>query len=122
MIWVGASLNAMKAGIAAARASVRVLITMADGSDEYATVIEWSFSHARGRPRGRQAATCAAGNSSMDRDLKRLLSRTAGLTLYWFAGVPIHDATTTSSSTAGASSTRRRSRAKPGSSWHSSFP
>jgi dolichol-phosphate mannosyltransferase len=25
--------------------------------------------------------------------LKRLLSRTAGLTLHWFAGVPIHDAT-----------------------------
>lgn len=85
-------LNAMKAGIAAARGPY-VLVTMADGSDEYGDVdrmIELA----------RSGADVVAGSRYMRGGrqvggprLKRLLSRLAGLSLHWFAGVPIHDAT-----------------------------
>jgi glycosyltransferase involved in cell wall biosynthesis len=85
-------LNAMKAGIAGTRAPY-VLISMADGSDE-PHVVDPMVALARDgadvvaasryMPGGRQAGGPL---------LKRLMSRTAGLTLHWFAGVPTHDPT-----------------------------
>lgn len=85
-------LNAMKTGIAAARTPY-VLITMADGSDEYANV-DRMVALARGGADVVAASRYMRGGRQVGGPrLKRLLSRTAGLTLHWFAGVPIHDAT-----------------------------
>jgi glycosyltransferase involved in cell wall biosynthesis len=85
-------LNAMKAGIAAARAPY-VLVSMADGSDE-PEVVDRMLELAR------QGADVVAASRYMKGGqqiggpvLKRLMSRTAGLSLHWFAGVPIHDPT-----------------------------
>jgi len=85
-------LNAMKAGIAGTDAPL-VLISMADGSDE-AAVVDAMVALAR------DGADVVAASRYM-RDgrqiggprLKRLMSRTAGLTLHWFGGVATHDAT-----------------------------
>ena len=85
-------LNAMKAGIAASTAPL-VLITMADGSDEMDRVDEMVRL-------GTEGAAVVAGSRYMKGGgqvggpmVKRTLSRMAGLSLHWFAGVPIHDAT-----------------------------
>ena len=85
-------LHAMKAGIAASSAPL-VLITMADGSDEMDRVDEMVRL-------GNEGAAVVAGSRYMRGGrqiggpiLKRLLSRAAGLSLHWLAGVPIHDAT-----------------------------
>jgi dolichol-phosphate mannosyltransferase len=85
-------LNAMKAGIAASTAPL-VLITMADGSDEMDRVDEMARL-------GQAGAAVVAGSRYMKGGgqvggplLKRLMSRAAGLSLHWLAGVPIHDAT-----------------------------
>ncbi len=85
-------LNAMKAGINGTTAPL-VLISMADGSDE-PHVVDPMVSLARDG-----AAVVAAsrymrgGHQIGGPPLKRLMSRTAGLTLHWFAGVPTHDPT-----------------------------
>ena len=85
-------LNAMKAGITASHAPL-VLITMADGSDEMDRVDDMVQM-------GQQGAAIVAGSRYMKGGgqvggplLKRTLSRAAGLSLHWLAGVPIHDAT-----------------------------
>jgi glycosyltransferase involved in cell wall biosynthesis len=85
-------LNAMKAGIAASTAPL-VLVTMADGSDEMNRVDEMARL-------GNAGADVVAGSRYMRGGrqiggprLKRILSRVAGLSLHWLAGVPIHDAT-----------------------------
>jgi glycosyltransferase involved in cell wall biosynthesis len=85
-------LNAMKAGIAAARAPY-ILITMADGSDEYANVDRMVELARDGADVVAASRYMRGGRQLGGPRLKRLLSRTAGLTLHWFAGVPIHDAT-----------------------------
>ena len=85
-------LNAMKAGIAAARAPY-VLITMADGSDDYANVDGMVALARDGADVVAASRYMRGGRQLGGPPLKRLLSRTAGLTLHWFAGVPIHDAT-----------------------------
>lgn len=85
-------LNAMKAGISAAQAPY-VLVTMADGSDDYADV-ERMIGLAEGGADVVAASRYMHGGHQLGGPpLKRLLSRTAGLSLHWFAGVPIHDAT-----------------------------
>lgn len=85
-------LNAMRAGIEASSTPL-LLITMADGSDEMDRVDEMARL-------GREGAAVVAGSRYMKGGrqiggpiLKRLLSRAAGLSLHWLAGVPIHDAT-----------------------------
>jgi len=85
-------LNAMKAGIAAARAPY-VLVSMADGSDE-PEVVDRMLELAR------DGADVVAGSRYMKGGhqvggplVKRTMSRMAGLSLHWFAGVPIHDPT-----------------------------
>jgi glycosyltransferase involved in cell wall biosynthesis len=85
-------LNAMKTGIAATSAPF-VLISMADGSDE-PHVVDPMVALARG---GADVVSASrymrGGHQAGGPPLKRLMSRTAGLTLHWFAGVPTHDPT-----------------------------
>jgi dolichol-phosphate mannosyltransferase len=85
-------LNAMKAGIAAGGGEY-VLITMSDGSDE-PHIVDSMVALAR------DGADIVAGSRYMRGGrqfggpfLKRTMSRVAGLTLNWFAGVRTHDAT-----------------------------
>jgi dolichol-phosphate mannosyltransferase len=85
-------LNAMKAGIAAT-ATPYVLISMADGSDE-PEVIDPMMALARNGADVVAASRYVRGGRQLGGPLlKRLMSRTAGLTLHWFAGVAIHDPT-----------------------------
>jgi len=85
-------LNAMKSGIAAAQAPY-VLVTMADGSDEYGDV-DLMVDLARGGADVVAASRYVRGGRQVGGPrLKRLLSRAAGLSLHWLAGVPVHDAT-----------------------------
>jgi dolichol-phosphate mannosyltransferase len=85
-------LNAMKAGIAASR-SPYVLITMADGSDEPAIVDSMVALARDGADVVAASRYMPGGRQLGGPPLKRLMSRTAGLTLHWFAGVKTHDPT-----------------------------
>jgi glycosyltransferase involved in cell wall biosynthesis len=85
-------LNAIKSGLAAARAPY-VLVTMGDGSDD-AGDIDAMYALAVG------GADVVAGSRYMKGGqqlggpfVKRTMSRAAGLSLHWVAGIPIHDAT-----------------------------
>jgi len=85
-------LNAMKAGIAAARAPY-ILVTMADGSDE-PELVDRMVELARDGADVVAASRYVSGGRQVGGPvLKRLMSRTAGLSLHWLAGVPIHDPT-----------------------------
>jgi dolichol-phosphate mannosyltransferase len=85
-------LNAMKAGIAGTSAPF-VLISMADGSDE-PHAVDPMVALARGGADVVSASRYMRGGRQIGGPpLKRLMSRTAGLTLHWFAGVPTHDPT-----------------------------
>lgn len=85
-------LNAMKAGIAGTQAPY-VLISMADGSDE-PQIVDAMVALARDGADVVAASRYMRGGRQIGGPwLKRLLSRTAGLTLCWFAGVGTHDAT-----------------------------
>ena len=85
-------LNAMKAGIAAGSGDY-VLITMADGSDE-PIIVDRMVHLARGGADVVAASRYMRGGRQIGGPLvKRLMSRTAGLTLHWFAGVATHDPT-----------------------------
>jgi len=85
-------LNAMKAGIAAGRGDY-VLITMADGSDEPG-IVDGMVDLARAGADVVAASRYMPGGRQIGGPLvKRLMSRTAGLTLHWFAGVRTHDPT-----------------------------
>jgi glycosyltransferase involved in cell wall biosynthesis len=86
------ALNAMKSGLRAARAPY-VVVTMGDGSDD-AKDIDAMFKLAS------DGADVVAGSRYMRGGhqlggplLKRTLSRSAGLSLHWLGGVPVHDAT-----------------------------
>jgi glycosyltransferase involved in cell wall biosynthesis len=85
-------LNAIKSGLDAARAPY-VLVTMGDGSDD-AGDIDAMYALAKG------GADVVAGSRYMRGGrqlggpfLKRTMSRAAGLSLHWVAGIPVHDAT-----------------------------
>jgi glycosyltransferase involved in cell wall biosynthesis len=85
-------LNAMKAGIAAT-ATPYVLVSMADGSDE-PHVVDLMVARARDGADVVAASRYMRGGRQIGGPLlKRMMSRTAGLTLHWFAGVPTHDPT-----------------------------
>jgi dolichol-phosphate mannosyltransferase len=85
-------LNAMKAGIAAS-GSPLVLITMADGSDEMERVDDMVRLAEDGAAIVAGSRYMKGGGQEGGPLLKRLMSRAAGLSLHWLAGVPIHDAT-----------------------------
>ena len=85
-------LNAMRAGIAATNAPY-VLISMADGSDEPG-VVDSMMALARNGADVVAASRYMRGGRQLGGPLvKRLMSRTAGLTLHWFAAVATHDPT-----------------------------
>jgi glycosyltransferase involved in cell wall biosynthesis len=85
-------LNAMKAGIAATSAPY-VLISMADGSDEPHVVDGMVALAGEGADVVSASRYVRGGRQIGGPPLKRLMSRTAGLTLHWFAGVATHDPT-----------------------------
>ena len=85
-------LKAMRAGIAGSTAPL-VLITMADGSDEMDRVDEMVRLGQEGAAVVAASRYMKGGGQVGGPMLKRLLSRAAGLSLHWLAGVPIHDAT-----------------------------
>jgi len=85
-------LNAMKAGIAACAAPY-IVISMADGSDEPSD-IDRMVALARSGADLVAASRYMPGGRQLGGPLiKRTLSRAAGLSLHWFASVPIHDPT-----------------------------
>lgn len=85
-------LNAMKAGIAVGNGEY-VLITMADGSDE-PPIVDAMVGLARAGADVVAASRYMPGGHQIGGPLvKRLMSRAAGLTLHWFAGVRTHDPT-----------------------------
>ena len=85
-------LNAMKAGFAGTEGSY-VIVSMADGSDEPAVVDRMVALARHGADVVAASRYMRGGRQLGGPRLKRLLSRTAGLSLHWFAGVPIHDPT-----------------------------
>jgi glycosyltransferase involved in cell wall biosynthesis len=85
-------LNAMKAGIAGSSAPY-VLVSMADGSDEPG-IVDLMVAYGKAGADVVSASRYMRGGHQVGGPfLKRLMSRTAGLTLHWFAGVPVHDPT-----------------------------
>jgi len=83
-------LNAIKSGIEAAEGDA-VLVTMADGSDEYAIVDKMYELMRKGN-----AVVCASRYMRGGRQvggplLKRTLSRLAGLSAYYLTRIPTHD-------------------------------
>lgn len=85
-------LNAMKAGIAESTGAY-VLISMSDGSDE-PHIVESMVELARGGADVVAASRYMKGGRQVGGPpVKRLMSRVAGLTLHWFAGVATHDPT-----------------------------
>lgn len=85
-------LNAMKAGIAAASGDY-VLISMADGSDEPRVVDPMVALAREGADVVAASRYMRGGHQLGGPPIKRLMSRVAGLTLHWFAGVGTHDPT-----------------------------
>jgi glycosyltransferase involved in cell wall biosynthesis len=89
-------LNAMKAGITESKAAY-VLISMGDGSDDPVVVDSMVALALAGDGGGADVVAASrymrGGHQVGGPRLKRLMSRTAGLTLHWLAGVPIHDPT-----------------------------
>jgi glycosyltransferase involved in cell wall biosynthesis len=84
--------NALRAGFLAA-ASGAALVVMADLSDDLAAVAEMRDRFAAG-----DRIVCASrymrgGRQVSGPWLKGLMSRAAGLSLWWLAGFPTHDAT-----------------------------
>ena len=85
-------LNAMKAGIAASTGEY-ILISMSDGSDE-PHVVDSMVALARDGADVVSASRYMRGGHQLGGPpIKRLMSRVAGLTLHWFAGVATHDPT-----------------------------
>jgi len=85
-------LNAMKAGMGQT-STPYVLISMADGSDEPQIVDSMVALAREGADVVAASRYMRGGRQIGGPPLKRLMSRTAGLTLHWFAGVPTHDPT-----------------------------
>ena len=85
-------LNAMRAGISGT-ASPFVLISMADGSDEPHIVNSMVHLAREGADVVAASRYMRGGRQVGGPRVKRFLSRAAGLTLHWFAGVPTHDPT-----------------------------
>lgn len=86
-------LNAIRAGIAASTAEV-VIVTMADLSDDLGIVPEMvRLIQAEGFDVVCASRYMTGGRQIGGPRLKKLLSRLAGVSLHWLAGLPTHDAT-----------------------------
>jgi glycosyltransferase involved in cell wall biosynthesis len=84
--------NAIRFGIDAARAPVAV-VTMADGCDDARQIDELARLVDRGVVVAAASRYMSGGQQVGGPRLKRLLSRSAGKSLHWFARVGTHDAT-----------------------------
>jgi glycosyltransferase involved in cell wall biosynthesis len=84
--------NAIRFGIEAARAPV-VVVTMADGCDAPRQIDDLARLVERGVVIAAASRYSRGGQQVGVPTLKRTLSKTAGLTLCWFARVGTHDAT-----------------------------
>jgi dolichol-phosphate mannosyltransferase len=85
--------NAVRAGIAATTAEV-VIVTMADLSDDLKVVPRMvELIRDEGYDIVCASRYMKGGQQIGGPALKGLLSRTAGVSLYWLAGLPSHDAT-----------------------------
>jgi glycosyltransferase involved in cell wall biosynthesis len=84
---------AIRAGIAAARGDV-VVVTMADLSDPPEAILEMARTIRAGADVVSGSRYMRGGSQTGGPRLKTLLSRAAGLSLAWIAGVGTHDATT----------------------------
>ncbi|HSS93464.1 MAG TPA: glycosyltransferase [Candidatus Dormibacteraeota bacterium] len=84
--------NALKSGLAAARAPY-VLVTMGDGSDDPGDIdAMYELAHS-GADVVAGSRYVRGGHQVGGPVLKRTMSRVAGLSLHWFGGLPVHDAT-----------------------------
>jgi glycosyltransferase involved in cell wall biosynthesis len=83
---------AMEAGMRAARAPV-VVVMMADLSDDFSQVGEMVRRTAAGADVVSASRYMRGGRQIGGPWLKGLMSRTAGVSLHWLAGVPTHDPT-----------------------------
>ncbi len=84
--------NAIKTGLEAVE-SGPVLVTMADLSDELTTVDQMYQLYLQGFDLVCGSRYMPGGRLIGGPFLKQLMSRTSGLTLHYFRGVPTHDAT-----------------------------
>lgn len=85
-------LNAMRTGLSAAQGRY-VLITMADGSDDYADLPAMLRAAEDGAALVAASRYVRGGAQIGGPRLKRALSRLAGLSLHALAGMPVHDPT-----------------------------
>ncbi len=85
-------LNALLAGFRASRGDV-VVVMMADRSDEPKDVAEMARLVREGADVVAGSRYMRGGGQEGGPFVKRTLSRLAGLSLYYLAGLPIHDAT-----------------------------
>ncbi|WP_422928485.1 glycosyltransferase [Singulisphaera sp. PoT] len=86
-------LNAVRAGINATTAEV-VIVTMADLSDDVAVVPKMvELITNQGYDIVCASRYMKGGRQIGGPKLKKLMSRVAGVSLYWIAGLPTHDAT-----------------------------
>ncbi len=85
-------LNALKSGLAAARAPY-VLVTMGDGSDNPGDMDAMYALAEAGADVVAGSRYMKGGHQVGGPLLKRTMSRVAGLSLHWLGGLPIHDAT-----------------------------
>ena len=85
-------INAMKSGLRAARGPY-VLITMGDGSDEAADIDPMYRLARAGADVVAGSRYMRGGRQEGGPVLKRTMSRMASLSLHWFGGLPVHDAT-----------------------------
>ncbi len=83
---------AIEAGMNAATSSV-VVVTMADLSDDWSRVLQMIELIESGADVVSASRYMKGGQQIGGPLLKRVLSQTAGLTLYWIAGIPTHDPT-----------------------------
>ena len=85
-------LNALKAGFQASRGDVMVVM-MADRSDEPRDVAPLTRLVREGADVAAGSRYMRGGKQEGGPWLKRTLSRLAGVSLHYFAGLPVHDAT-----------------------------
>jgi dolichol-phosphate mannosyltransferase len=85
-------LNALKAGFQASSGDV-VIVTMADRSDEPQTVEPMARLVRSGFDVVAASRYMRGGRQEGGPFVKQLLSRLAGVSLYYVAGLPVHDAT-----------------------------
>jgi len=85
-------LNAIKSGLAGARAPY-VLVTMGDGSDDASDIDAMYALAVAGADVVAGSRYMKGGQQIGGPFVKRTMSRAAGLSLHWVAGIPVHDAT-----------------------------